>query len=365
MLDHNSIIYFTGLLISIIYFISIKSKIIRKNIKNPPEYKKTCSVVIPARNEQNNILKLITKLENQTVKIDEIIIVNDNSNDNTPKIISELSETYANIKLVNLNAEPPEGWIGKSWAVWKGVQAAQGETMILLDADVEPSEEAVETLLCMHNRHGGLLSVWPYQRFEKIYEHMGLVSNLLIVFASNSLGFLGRTPSACFGPVIVTSRTDYLRTGGHEAIKSELLDDIKLARLYLKNNIGIRNYLGGKIIKFRMYPNGISHLFEGLSKNISLGAAAGSFIEFLMAFIWFAAMLASVQYLPGIFSIYRYFLFALMILILSRAIGNYKWYDALLYPAHFIFTLIIFIFSIYKGIFRRKVHWKGREIDVK
>jgi len=216
-----------------------------------------------------------------------------------------------------------------------------------------------------YKKHGGLISVWPHQRFEKIYEHTGLVANLLIVFASNSFGFPGRHPSACFGPVVMTSREDYFRTGGHKAIRGELLDDIKLARLYLKNKIGVKNYLGGRIIKFRMYPHGISNLFEGLSKNISLGASAGSFLEFISAFIWFAAMLASVQYLPNIFTAYRYFLFAVIVFILSRKIGDYKWYDALMYPVHFILTLAIFTISIYNGIFIKKVRWKGREIRVK
>lgn len=366
MAGYYSIIFFIGLLISLIYLLSIKSKSLRRNDdKIPLEDPKTCSVIIPARNEQDNILKLATKLMRQTVKIDEIIIVNDNSSDRTKEVASELEKKHSNLKLINLMSEPPEGWVGKSWAIWNGIQASQCDLLILLDADVEPGEEAVEALFCMHKKHGGLISVWPHQRFEKLYEHIGLVANLLTVFASNTFGFLGRVPSGCFGPVIVTSKSDYTMTGGHEAIKNELLDDIKLARLYLKHGINIRNYLGGEIISFRMYPNGIGHLFEGISKNISLGAHTVSCLEFIIAFIWFAAMLASVQYIPSILNIYRYFLYVIVIYVLSRAIGDYKIYDALLYPVHFILTLIIFIFSFYKGIFRKKVNWKGRQISVK
>lgn len=363
---YYTIFFFVGLLISLMYLLSVKSKILRRNNKKMPiEEGNTCSVIIPARNEQDNICKLATKLLHQTVKIDEIIIVNDNSDDKTEEVASELAKNHSNLKLVNLTSEPPEGWVGKTWAIWNGVRISQCDLLILLDADVEPEKEAVESLLCMHEKYGGLISVWPHQRFEKLYEHIGLIANLLTVFASNTFGFMGREPSGCFGPVIVTSKNDYLMTGGHEAIKNELLDDIKLARLYIKNGIDVKNYLGGELIRFRMYPNGIGHIFEGISKNISLGAHTVSFIEFIIAFIWFAAMIASVQYIPSILNIYRYFLYVLVIFALSRTIGDYKIYDALLYPVHFTLTLIIFIFSFYKGIFRKKVNWKGREISVK
>ena len=366
MTIYYSIIYFVGLLISIMYLLSIRSKIIRRNADRiSPEDKIKCSVIIPARNEQYNILKLISKLESQTVMIDEIIVVNDNSTDRTAEVIEELSNAHANLKAIQLVSEPPDGWLGKSWAIWNGVQASEGDILIMFDADVEPEEYAVETLICNYRKHGGLLSVWPYQRFERIYEHIGLVSNLLIVFASNSFGGIGRGPSACFGPVVVTSRADYIKTGGHKRVRDAILDDMELARLYLKNGIPVKNYLGGNMIKFRMYPNGISQLFEGLSKNISLGASTGSFFEFIIAFIWFAAIIASVQYLADIFNIYRYFLYVIVIFILGRTVGHYKWYDALFYPVHFILTLIIFIFSFYKGKFRKRVHWKGREISVK
>jgi len=95
MIDHNSIIFLTGIIISCIYFISIKSKILRNNVKlESLEKGKKISIIIPARNEQDNIRKLLIKLLNQTVRIDEIIVVNDNSGDNTLKVVLELSKTY-------------------------------------------------------------------------------------------------------------------------------------------------------------------------------------------------------------------------------------------------------------------------------
>lgn len=366
MIDRNNILFLTGIIISVIYWISIRSKILRRNINlESSEKKKGISIIIPARNEELNLIKILEKLKEQTAEIDEIIVVNDNSDDNSAVIVTESAKTHNNLKLINLTSEPPDEWIGKSWALWNGVQESKGDILIFFDADVEPGKDAVEHLLSMYIRNKGLLSVWPYQRFEKLYEHLGLAANLLITYASNNFGFLGREPSGCFGPAIITSKEDYLETGGHREIKKALLDDIQLAKLYLKNMKKVNNFLGGRIIKFRMYPDGLSHLFEGLSKNMSLGASTGYLFEFIVAFIWFAAMLSTVQSLFSIAYIYRYFACAVMIYALAKPLGNYRWYDALFFPVHFLFFLVIFVFSLYKSIFKRKVKWKGRKISVK
>lgn len=96
-----------------------------------------------------------------------------------------------------------------------------------MDADVEPEEGAIEVLVEIHKKHPGLISVWPYQRFERFYEHLNLVFNLMIVCASNMLGFPSKRPKGAFGPVILTSRRDYMKTGGHAAIKDSVLEDHK------------------------------------------------------------------------------------------------------------------------------------------
>ncbi|ODN29962.1 glycosyl transferase [Fervidobacterium thailandense] len=348
---------------------SIKGRILKQNNSaedtNATSFSEKVSVIIPARNEERNIAKILSSLVVQSVQLHEIIVVNDNSTDNTAEIVKDYSLRFKNVKLINLKDEPPSGWVGKSWAIWNGVQGSTGDVLIFFDADVEPGIDAVQVLLTLRSLNGGLISVWPYQRFEKVYEHLGMVSNFMAIYASNNFEFLKMKPSGAFGPVIVTSRQDYERTGGHEAIKDSVLEDIKLGRLYLKHGIPVKNYLGGDIIKFRMYPEGLKQLFEGFTKNMSAGAITGGLFTFLIAFLWMAGMYSSVVYLFNVEGLWKYFVLAVIVYILSKPTGDYRWYDAIFYPIHFFFFLIVFLASLYKTLFIRRVKWRGREVSVK
>ncbi|MDN5338814.1 MAG: 4,4-diaponeurosporenoate glycosyltransferase [Thermotogaceae bacterium] len=346
-----------AIVISIYYIISARKSILRKDTSKNYDLK-SLSVIIPARNEEFNISKILNLLLQQTIHLDEIIIVNDNSTDNTETIVREYIKSNKNIKLVNLKEEPPKGWVGKSWAIWNGVKNSKGDILIFFDADVEPEKNAIEVLLKKYNE--GLLTVWPYQRFEKFYEHLSLAANIITVYGSNAFGFLKSKPSGAFGPVMVTSREDYFSVGGHESIKDSVLEDTKLGKLYISKGKRVKNYLGNGIIKFRMYPKGIKQLFEGHTKNMASGSISGGILYLILDFIWMVGIYSSI-FSP---SIKTYPVFIVLIYLLSRRLGDYKWYDYLFYPVHFIFFLIIFAVSLVETTFIKKVVWKGRKISV-
>jgi len=95
------------------------------------------SVVIPVFNEENTIILILKKINEQNIpNIDiEIIIVNDGSTDNSLKIIEENSNLYS--KLINLEVNK-----GKGGAVREGLKSANGDFVLFQDADLEydPSE---------------------------------------------------------------------------------------------------------------------------------------------------------------------------------------------------------------------------------
>ena len=87
------------------------------------------SVIIPARNEEHSLPALLASLKKQTLKPDEIIVVDDNSEDATAEVAEK-----GGAKVIR--AKPlPEGWHGKPWACWTGAKEAQGEILVFLDAD--------------------------------------------------------------------------------------------------------------------------------------------------------------------------------------------------------------------------------------
>src|SRR5688572_4854568 len=86
--------------------------------KNTSSSEPLISVLIPARNEEANILTVLSDIKNQTYKKLEIIVLDDNSNDNT----FNLADEFFRVNKSNLHAEIikgealPNGWLGKNWA---------------------------------------------------------------------------------------------------------------------------------------------------------------------------------------------------------------------------------------------------------
>jgi len=330
-----------------------------KNLQNK---NMNTSVIIPAMNEEHNIGKILKTLKTQNYKPYEIIVVNDHSTDKTESVAS----SFIDIGIVSLKEEPPKDWIGKPWSCWNGYLKSTGDLLLFLDADIELSEKALESLFAEYKKHGGLISVWPYQRFEKFYEHLIMPFNLIAVSSIYSFSiFPESNPTGVFGPVILTSRSDYEKTGGHLAVKNQVVEDLKIGKIYLEKGISVTNLLGGEIIKFRMYPKGLRQLFEGLTKNMASGAIQIGIINFLVICLWFGGIYSS--FFPCLpkseYSIY-YPLYALQIYMLISKTGDYKFWDALFYPLHFLFFLIVFLSSIFKKFILRTVSWKGRKIDV-
>jgi chlorobactene glucosyltransferase len=105
------------------------------------------SIIIPARNEQDTIERCILSLLNQDYPNFELIIADDNSTDNTLKIVQEtkvrirgpgpgggLPLSIERLKIISLT-EKPEKWTGKTWASEQGYSHSTGNILLFTDAD--------------------------------------------------------------------------------------------------------------------------------------------------------------------------------------------------------------------------------------
>jgi hypothetical protein len=190
--------------------------------------------------------------------------------------------------------------------------------------------------------------------------------NLIATSSINSFSLFQKSnPIGVFGPVILTSRSDYEKTGGHLAVKNQIVEDLKIGKIFLEKGIGVTNILGGGKIKFRMYPKGLKQLFEGLSKNLAFGAIQIGIINFLVLCLWFGGIYSSFFYCLSKSEYLIYYpVYALQIYMLTSKTGDYSFWDIVFYPLHFLFFLIVFLSSIFKKFILRVVTWKGRKINV-
>ena len=109
------------------------------------------SICIPARNEENNITNLLNNLKKiNHNRILEVLVLDDDSVDNTKNIITSFSNTYNKIRYIKGKSLPPE-WLGKNWACHQLGNEAKGNFIIFLDADVFVIENLY---IIFHNKKG-------------------------------------------------------------------------------------------------------------------------------------------------------------------------------------------------------------------
>lgn len=325
----------------------------------------TISVIIPARNEERNLPRLLESLKLQTLQPDEVIVIDDHSEDRTRSI----AESYGGVQVITA-PDLPDGWTGKGWAVWNGYLQSTGDILIFLDADVRLADNALQSLVPEQQRQGGVLSVIPYHVTEKFYEKFAMILNVLGVFAFTSPFEKRNKAKGLYGACIVTTRADYDKIGGHQSIRSEMLDDLNLGARYYNAGIKISNYIGRELVSFRMYPNGFRSELEGFAKGAVLSASTLHPYTLLFIIVWILGLIASSlsfffighsAFLPLFLG---YMMYAIEISCINRFVGRFGIIHPLFHFLSVIFFLIVVGYSLYQSVVRRKVIWKGRYIDV-
>ncbi len=328
------------------------------------------AIVIPARNEELSIGRLLTSLQAQSFRPAEIVVVDDLSTDATAAIVKR----YPDVTLVAGEPLPP-GWTGKSWACDQGVRSTTAPLLVLLDADVHLDADGLAKVVQEARHRGGLVSVQPYHLMERAYERFSALFNII--------GFMGvgaaspRRDGAsigAFGPVLACTRADYERVGGHGGVRSEIVEDLALARAFREHDLPVAAIGGGPSVSFRMYPEGLGQLVEGWSKNFASGAASVPITRMGLVAIWVTAALASVQTVIEqawgfegaslVFAATCFAVFAFQFRTMLRQLGNFGLFPVLFYPATLGIFLVVFARSMWLTVVRRQVEWRGRTIPL-
>lgn len=188
----------------------------------------TVSVVIPARDEAERIGPALAALAGDP-QVDEVVVVDDCSRDDTAEVA-----TVAGARVVR-GRSLPDGWVGKPWALHQGLEAATGEWLVTLDADVEPRAGLIGALVGIaadegwdHLSAGGrFVCDTPGQRLV----HPAMLATLVYRFGPPGSGrFPPPSRMMANGQCTVTRRAMLLAQGGYVPVAGHLTDDVALAR---------------------------------------------------------------------------------------------------------------------------------------
>lgn len=232
------------------------------------------SLLIPARNEERTIERVVTSLLAQEYPHIELIVLDDNSTDRTGEILSELSRGGSRLRVIDGRPLPP-GWIGKNWACHQLAEAASGDILLFVDADTDHEPTAVAGIVDAFDQTGAdLLSAVPRQITRSPVERLvvPMAPFLYFAFLPNRLigGSRDRRFVAANGQVLGLRREAYDHIGGHESVAGDIIEDLRLAQR--AKGLGARVELASaaRVSRCRMYRNG-DEVIEGFSKNLFPG----------------------------------------------------------------------------------------------
>ncbi len=140
-MDFLSIIFWVFAMVAgiqVLYYLGIFSRFAFAKSKTPPKSpEKPVSVVVCARNEAENLRINLPPILEQDYPEFEVVVVNDQSVDDTATVLHELQVKHPRLKIVNLQMGS-RSLKGKKFALTMGIKAAKHEWLLLTDADCRP-----------------------------------------------------------------------------------------------------------------------------------------------------------------------------------------------------------------------------------
>jgi 4,4'-diaponeurosporenoate glycosyltransferase len=328
---------------------------------NAVERHQPVSIVIPARNEEHNLPQLLGSIPPTAAFPIEVLVVDDASTDRTASVAQQFRATV----IPALPLAP--GWTGKTWACSQGADAAHHDLLLFLDADTWFDPQGLHRFLASRPANANTaVSILPYHVMHKPYEQLSLFFNLLMAIGAGGFGLIG--PPRLFGQSLLIPRSLYRESGGHAAVRRNILENLALASHIRAAGAPCLCFCGRGTLNLRMFPQGLAQLCEGWTKAFADGAAASGPAVLGLSILWLTTLSATFLMLllapaPWRFPIaILYLIHAAQVWRFARSVGAYRAITCLLYPIPLLFYFGLFGQSLYLRAFKRKVQWRGRQL---
>ncbi|MEO7259967.1 MAG: glycosyltransferase [Jatrophihabitantaceae bacterium] len=256
----------------------------------PSQAAPTVSLLIPMRDEAATLARLLPAMLTQSA-VTEVIVLDDQSRDGSAALAQSIMAGSAHARLVSGTPLPP-GWVGKSWACEQLAAEASGELLLYCDADVVLAAGAVEAVLqAMTEQQADVFSVFPRQLTGSFGERLltPLIDDVLLCFLPFGLLSVDVPAAATAnGALLVLGRRALTELGGFGSVRSEIVEDVALARRARRAGLRLGLALGGELVQTRMY-SGYRQVVTGLGRGL-LAVTGGSRLRLVAATGWHLAV---------------------------------------------------------------------------
>jgi glycosyltransferase involved in cell wall biosynthesis len=327
-------------------------------------YHDKVSILIPARNEADNILTLLQSIHQQEYCEYEVIILDDNSTDGTCQICADFAAGHSKFKVIK--GEPlPAGWLGKNFACYQLAQRASGKYYLFLDADEKVYNGLLNSAVHrMYLRRLSLLSLFTNQDMrsggEKVVVPLMHYILLNLLPLRSVFLFKNAAIAAASGQFMLFDAGGYNEYQWHQLAKNKVVEDVEIMKLVKAASLSGEALLANGMISCRMYK-GYNEAISGFGKNF-LAAFNYNVIGFLVyltviiggpVLIIMTLNLNFIAMMAGLIILTR--------VMISLSVGQKAWQNVLLHPLQMLSLLLIGITSIQKYL-SKTTEWKGRKI---
>ena len=339
--------------------------------RNPvsPSGNPRVSIIVPARNEEESIEQALTQLLVLDYDNYEIIAVNDRSTDRTGEIMENLaaeSSARGQLRVIH-HHELPKGWLGKTHAMWTATNHAAGDWLLFTDADVMFKPESLRRALAYAEaERADHVVLFPRMIMKRAGEYM-TIAFFQTMFVFGHRPWKVADPKTRdhmgVGAFNLIRRTVYEAVGTYEALRMEVLDDMKLGKVVKNAGFAQRNVFGEDLISIR-WARGAMGVVNNLTKNFfavlsfqwwrTLISAFGLAFLNLMPFfgVWLAHGWTRAPYAVALLSIFLIYL-------------GMSWRSAV--PPYYFFlhpiSTVLFVYTLLRSMFltlwNDGIVWRG------
>lgn len=327
-------------------------------------YPHKVSILIPARNEQDNILNLLESIYRQDHENYEVIVLDDDSSDDTYRICKEFAEHHREFKVIK-GKKLPHGWLGKNYACHQLALEATGDYFLFLDADETVYDGLLMSAIHRMNQFNlGLLSLFTNQELKTFGEKsvVPLMHYILLNLLPLRLVFLIKNSAvaAASGQFMLFDANSYREYLWHQAAKDKVVEDVQIMRMVKAAGLNGEALLANGMISCRMYT-GYKEAIDGFSKNF-----LAAFNYSVMALLFYLVIVIGgpmivLMTLNWQLIFFMAGLMALSRVMISLAAKQNVLLNLLLHPVQMVNLAIIALLAIQRHLTHTNV-WKGRKV---